>query len=122
MWRKTFDAISASQGPGVLLDRRGDLLLVLGDERQQQLLDEVGDLGQPDVELATLLHLGVELLEVALQLVEPVAGHGSSQTIHDPALQVAPLATRHHIRHSATNRATGRSDPANSRRSVVAST
>ena len=95
---------------------------VLGGHRQQQLLDEVGDLGQPDVELAALLHLGLELLDPLLELVEPVAGDGAHHPIDDAVLEPAPLPTRRHVRHSATNRTVGRSVSVNSRGADVTST
>src|SRR3954452_6497785 len=69
-WRKARRAISGSrQALRELLDRLVDAGLVAGGERHQQLLDDVGDLGQAQVVPAQLQHVGLEILDAAQEVV-----------------------------------------------------
>src|SRR5689334_16583204 len=99
MCRKTVSAMGRSDSGGVLLERGRDALLVLRRYRQEELLEQVGDLGQPGVQLAALLDLGLEVAQPLLEVVE----HAARDHAHHPLPEGGS-----HVRHCATNRATGR--------------
>src|SRR4051795_8844059 len=110
MWRKTFAAMVPSRLPLLaseaaleIGERSLDLVRVLGGDGQQQLLHEVDELGDPEVEVAVLLHGLLELVDAAQQLLDQAA----ADDVDHPAAQPRrrPLA---HLCHCATNRAKGR--------------
>src|SRR6476619_556786 len=102
-WKKT--VLATSERLGVLLQRLADLLLVALGHREQQLLDDVGQLGQPQVELAALLHLVLEHRDALAQRLDALG----LDTGAEPAEVVGGLPRAHleagpHACHSTTNR------------------
>ena len=75
---------------------RGELLLVAGGHRQQELGDDVGQLRQPDVEGPTLLHLGLEPADPAPQVERP-ARPGGPEPVDGAAALAASLLLSHRL-------------------------
>src|SRR3954447_4413818 len=93
MWRKTCEAMGpvSSDALAVLLEQRGQLLLVARGDGKEQLGHDVGELGKPDVERPALLHLCLEPADPAPQ-VERLARLGRPQPSDHAVRLVLALA------------------------------